>query len=423
MGSPSFVVLESGGGGAVTQPEPVYNPFAPGFAEDPYPQYTALRDGDPVHESPFGVWMVSRYDDVRALLRNPALSVEDRHMHPTPLSEIAAEAMGDAADMGSRSMLNLDPPAHTRLRRLVSQAFTPRMVERLRGRIEHWVDVRLDHAERQGGLEVMDDLAFPLPFTVITELLGMPPTDTTELRRLSGLVVRSLEPVADVETLRAIAAAARELRILITDVIMWKRSRLGDDLLSVLITAEDEEGALTEEELAEQVSLLYLAGHETTVNLIGNAILALLRSPDQLALLRRDPGLVDAAVDEFLRFDSPVQMTRRIPLQELSVSGRTIEAGAFIVLALASANRDPRKWGVTADRLDLRRPGSAEHLSFGGGHHHCLGASLARLEAQVAVGRLVRRFARMEPGGDPVYNGRLNLRGLIRLPLVVAAGA
>ncbi len=407
----------------MTQPEPVYNPFAPGFAEDPYPQYTALRDGDPVHESPFGVWMVSRYDDVRALLRNPALSVEDRHMHPTPLSEIAAEAMGDAADMGSRSMLNLDPPAHTRLRRLVSQAFTPRMVERLRGRIEHWVDVRLDHAERQGGLEVMDDLAFPLPFTVITELLGMPPTDTTELRRLSGLVVRSLEPVADVETLRAIAAAARELRILITDVIMWKRSRLGDDLLSVLITAEDEEGALTEEELAEQVSLLYLAGHETTVNLIGNAILALLRSPDQLALLRRDPGLVDAAVDEFLRFDSPVQMTRRIPLQELSVSGRTIEAGAFIVLALASANRDPRKWGVTADRLDLRRPGSAEHLSFGGGHHHCLGASLARLEAQVAVGRLVRRFARMEPGGDPVYNGRLNLRGLIRLPLVVAAGA
>jgi cytochrome P450 len=406
----------------VTQPEPVYNPFAPGFAEDPYPQYRALRDGDPVHQSPFGVWLVTRYDDVRALLRDPALSVEDRHMHPTPLSEIAAEAMGDAADMGSRSMLNLDPPAHTRLRRLVSKAFTPRMVERLRGRIEYWVDVILDDAERQGGLELMDDLAFPLPFTVITELLGMPPTDTTELRRLSGLVVQSLEPVADVETLQAIAAAARQLRILITEVITWKRSRLGDDLLSVLITAEDEEGALTEEELAEQVSLLYLAGHETTVNLIGNAVLGLLRSPDQLQLLRRDPGLDSAAVDEFLRFDSPVQMTRRIPRQELSIGGRTIEAGAFIVLVLASANRDPRKWGVAGDRLDLRRPGSAEHLSFGGGHHHCLGASLARLEGQVTVGRLVRRFARMEATGEPVYNGRLNLRGLTRLPLVVAPG-
>ena len=135
MGSPSFVVLESGGG-CRDAAEPVYNPFAPGFAEDPYPQYAALRDGDPVHQNPFGVWMVTRYDDVRTLLRDPLLSVEDRHMHPTPLSEIAAEAMGDAADMGSRSMLNLDPPAHTRLRRLVSKAFTPRMVERLRGRVE-----------------------------------------------------------------------------------------------------------------------------------------------------------------------------------------------------------------------------------------------------------------------------------------------
>jgi cytochrome P450 len=406
----------------MTELEPVYNPFAPGFAENPYPQYAALRDGDPVHQNPFGVWMVSRYDDVRALLRDPSLSVEDRHMHPTPLSEIAAEAMGDAADMGSQSMLNLDPPAHTRLRRLVSKAFTPRTVEGLRGRIEQWVDVRLDRAEREGGLELMDDLAFPLPFTVITELLGMPPTDSTELRRLSGLVVRSLEPVADVETLQAIAAAARQLRIVITDAIGWKRTRLADDLLSVLITAEDSEGALTEEELAEQVSLLYIAGHETTVNLIGNAVLALLRNPDQLRLLRRDPGLDSAAVDEFLRFDSPVQMTRRIPLHELAVGDKTIEAGAFIVLALASANRDPRKWGVTAERLDLRRPGAAEHVSFGGGHHHCLGAALARLEGEVAVGRLVRRFGRIEPTGEPVYNGRLNLRGLSRLPLAVRPG-
>jgi cytochrome P450 len=268
----------------------------------------------------------------------------------------------------------------------------------------------------------MDDLAFPLPFTVITELLGMPPTDASELRRLSGLVVRSLEPVADVETLQAIAAAARQLQILITDAIGWKRSRLADDLLSVLITAEDAEGALTEQELAEQVSLLYLAGHETTVNLIGNAVLALVRNPDQLELLRRNPGLDSAAVDEFLRYDSPVQMTRRIPLRDLTVGGKTIEAGAFIVLALASANRDPRKWGVTADRLDLRRSGASEHLSFGGGHHHCLGAALARLEGEVAVGRLVRRFGPMEPAGEPVYNGRLNLRGLSRLPLVVGPG-
>jgi cytochrome P450 len=406
----------------VTEPEPVYNPFVPGFAENPYPHYAALRDGDPVHQNPFGVWMVSRYDDVRSLLRDPSLSVEDRHMHPTVLTEIAAEAVGDAAEMGSRSMLNVDPPAHTRLRRLVSKAFTPRTVERLRGRVEQLVDRRLDSAEQAGGLELMDGLAFPLPFAVISELLGMPPTDTTELRRLSGLVVRSLEPVADVETLQAIATAARQLRVLITEAIEWKRGRLGDDLLSALISAEDEEGGLTEEELAEQVSLLYLAGHETTVNLIGNAVLALLRHPDQLRLLRLDPGLDGAAVDEFLRYDSPVQMSRRIPLTEVRVGAKSIEPGAFVVLGLASANRDPRKWGAGADQLDLLRPGAADHVSFGGGHHYCLGASLARLEGQVAVGRLVRRFARIELAGDARYNGRLNLRGLAHLPLVVAPG-
>jgi cytochrome P450 len=406
----------------MTELEPVYNPFAAGFAENPYPHYAALRDGDPVHQNPFGVWMVSRYHDVRRLLRDPMLSVEDRHMHPTPLTEIAVQAMGDAAEMGSRSMLNLDPPAHTRLRRLVSKAFTPRTVERLRNRVEQLVDIRLDAAGRDGGLELMDGLAFPLPFTVISELLGMPPTDTTELRRLSGLVVRSLEPVADVETLQAIAAAALQLRVLITDAIEWKRKHPADDLLSALISARDGEDGLTEQELAEQVSLLYLAGHETTVNLIGNAVLALLRHPDQLHLLRSDPDLDSAAIDEFLRFDSPVQMSRRIPIEALLVGAQTIEPGAFVVLGLASANRDPRKWGAGADRLDVRRPGAAEHVSFGGGHHHCLGASLARLEGQVAVGRLVRRFGRLEMAGEPVYNGRLNLRGLARLPLVVAPG-
>ena len=404
----------------MTEVEPIYNPFAEGFAENPYPQYAALRDGDPVHHNEFGVWMVSRYDDVRSLLRNQALSVEDRNMHATPLTEMFEEAMGDAGDLGSQSMLNVDPPAHTRLRRLVSKAFTPRMVERLRVRVEQLVDLALDDAARHGGMELMDGLAFPLPFAVISELLGMPPTDTTELRRLSGLVVRSLEPVADMETLQAIATAARDLHVLISDAIDWKRTRLTDDLLSALIAAEDEGDVLTEQELAEQVALLYIAGHETTVNLIGNAVLALLRQPDQMDLLRANPQLDSAAVEEFLRFDSPVQMSRRIPLEELTLGGKTIEPGAFVVLGLASANRDPRKWGPTGDELDLRRAGASEHLSFGGGHHHCLGAALARLEGQVAVGRLVRRFNRIETAGEPTYNGRLNLRGLDRLPLTLA---
>jgi cytochrome P450 len=404
------------------QPEtPVaYNPFAEGFAENPYPQYQALRHVDPIHHSPFGIWVLFRDQDVRAMLRDQSLSVDERNMHQTVFSELAQREMGEAAEMGTYSMLNLDAPAHTRLRRLVSKAFTPRMIERLRPRVEELVDSILDRAAASGGMELMDDLAFPLPFTVITDLLGMPDTDTNELRRLSGLVVRSLEPVVEPAMLHEIAAAAASLHELISGAIEWKRARPADDLLSALIAAEDEGDALSEPELAEQVALLYLAGHETTVNLIGNGVLALLRHPDQLADLRSDPSLDSNAVEELLRYDSPVQMSRRITLSEMTLGGETIEPGAFVVLGLASANRDPLRWGPSADRVELRRVGAGEHLSFGGGHHFCLGASLARLEGQVTIGRLVRRFQCIEAGGDPVYNGRRNLRGLAHLPLSLA---
>ncbi len=399
--------------------EVAYNPFAEGFAENPYPQYASLREADPVHHSPFGIWVLFRYDDVRTMLRDQGLSVDERTMHSTVFSELAQKEMGEAAEMGSYSMLNVDPPAHTRLRRLVSKAFTPRMIERLRPRIEELVDAILDRAASAGGMELMDDLAFPLPFAVITDLLGMPDTDTAELRRLSGLVIRSLEPVVEPAMLHEIAAAAASLNELITQAIDWKRSRMTDDLLSALIAAEDEGDALSEPELAEQVALLYLAGHETTVNLIGNGVLGLLRYPDQMADLRADPALDAAAVEELLRYDSPVQMSRRITLSEITLGGETIEPGAFVVLGLASANRDRLKWGATANRVDLRRAGAGEHLSFGGGHHFCLGASLARLEGQVAISGLLRRFGRVEMAGEPEYNGRRNLRGLARLPLVL----
>jgi cytochrome P450 len=404
---------------AVTDTEVFFNPFADGFAADPYPQYAAMRAGDPVHHSPIGVWMVFGYDDVRRLLRDPALSVEDANMHETPLTAMSREALGELADMGNHSMLNVDPPDHTRLRRLVSKAFTLRVIERLRGDIQRLVDDTLDRAGRDGGLELMDDLAFPLPFAVITRMLGMPDTDTVELRRLSGTIVRSLEPVADVETLKAIAEAAAAMRQLVADAIEWKRSHPADDLLSALIAAEDDGDVLSPDELLEQVVLLYIAGHETTVNLIGNGVLSLLRHPDQLALLRRDPSLDGAAVEELLRYDSPVQMSRRIPVSEIEVGGKTIEPGAFVMLGLASANRDGSRWGATADDLDLNRDGAGDHVSFGGGHHYCLGAALARLEAQVAIPSLLRRFPTLTPAAEPVWNGRLNLRGLSSLPLSV----
>jgi cytochrome P450 len=398
-----------------------YNPFEPGFTDDPYPHYRALREGDPVHASPLGVWVMFAYDDIHRMLREPGLSVEDRHAHATPLTDLAASVRDDLeSERGSLAMLNRDPPDHTRLRRLVSKAFTPRTVQQLRPRVQALVDATLDEAERDGGLELIGQYAFTLPFTVITELLGMPDTDTEQLRTWSGTLVRSLEPVVDVDTLRAIDEASDNMFGLIAEAIADKRRAPSDDLLSALIAAEENGDVLSDDELGEQVTLLYLAGHETTVNLIGNGVLALLRHPDQLAALRDDPQLIANAVDELLRYDSPVQMSRRVTLAETTVRGRAIEPGAFVVLTLASANRDPAHFGADADRLDLSRSGASEHLSFGGGHHYCLGASLARLEGQIAIGSLVQRFARIEPTAEPVWNGRINLRGLQRLPLTVA---
>ena len=397
----------------------MYNPFEPGFTDNPYPHLREMRGADPVHQSLLGVWVLFRYDDVFRLLRDPSLSVEDRNAVPTDFMKMAMEAMGDVGEMGNNSMLNRDPPDHTRLRRLVSKAFTPRMIERLRPRIEQLVDESLDAASPEW--DVVDGLAFPLPFQVITELLGTPDTDSGQLREWSGTVVRSLEPVVDPELFTAIAEAARNIQGLVGEIIEWKRSHPGDDLLTAMIEAEEDGDKLSPVELAEQVTLLYIAGHETTVNLIGNGTLALLQHRDQLERLRGDASLDENAIQELLRFDSPVQNTRRITLAPFEVDGKVIDPGTFVVLGLASSNHDPAKWGPTADDLDLGRENASQHLSFGGGHHFCLGSHLARLEGEVAVTKMVRRFGALDLAGDPVWNGRINLRGLRHLPVKTGA--
>jgi len=399
-----------------------YNPFEPGFAEDPYPQYQAMREHEPVHQSPFGIWLLFSYDDVLRFLRDPSLSVEESRAKPTVLDQFADEVLGTDRDrdLGTRAMLNRDPPDHTRLRKLVSKAFTPRRIEGLRPRVQDLVDESLDRAAEAAQMELMSDYAFALPFAVISEMLGMPPTDGEKLREWSGILVRSLEPIVDPALMLAIRDTGEKMRALITDVIKWKREHLSDDLLSGLIASEENGDMLSDEELLEQVMLLYIAGHETTVNLIGNGTLALLRNRDQLAKLRADRPLDASAVEELLRYDAPVQMSRRITLTDVEVGGKTIPEGVFVVCGLASSNRDEAHWGPTADQVDLSRPNAKEHLSFGGGAHYCLGAALARLEAQVAIGSLVRRFSTIEPTAEPEWNGRLNLRGLERLPLSVA---
>lgn len=399
-----------------------FNPFEPGFAQSPYDHYARLRDRQPVHHSVLGPWFLFRHDDVREIIQNPHLSVEIRNATPTARFDLFEEVLGPEAmaargERGSRAMLNVDPPDHTRLRRLVSKAFTPRTVEELRPRARAIVDEYLDRVARVGSMDVIADLAFPLPVTVISEMLGMPQEDRDMLRDWSHRLAGTLDPVLSPDEIRAAVEASDEMSAYLRRVIGQKRAAPADDLLSALIHAEDEGDVLSEHELLDNVTLLYIAGHETTVNLVGNGLMALLAHPDRLAEWRDDPSLDANGVEELLRYDSPVQFTRRITLEPITVGGHDIDAGSFVLTCLGSANRDPEFWGETADTLDLRRPNARQHVSFGSGVHHCLGAALARMEAQEAIGALIRRFPRLELADAPEWNGRVVLRGLDRLPV------
>ena len=404
-----------------TMPPPLFDPFAPGFTDNPYPQYEVMRSQAPVYEHPFGFWLITPYEEVFWLLR-AGLSVEDGNVAADGLlRQLREEVYGDGAPRASAlSMLDRDPPDHTRLRKLVSKAFTPRAIQALRPRITALVDGMLDDMAAQRRVDLVDALAFPLPFSVIAEMLGTPAADHERIRQLTGTVVRSLEPVADPELIAAILAADEELSAVAAEMIAWKRANPADDLLTALIHAEDGGDVLDDDELVAQTLLLYIAGHETTVNLIAGGTLALLHHPAQFALLRDDPALVGNAVEELLRYDSPVQATRRITLEPITVGGSQIPAGAFIMASLGSANRDESFWGPDAAELKLDRENARQHVSFGAGPHHCLGASLARLEASIAFEHLAGRFPGLALDGDVVWNGRINLRGPAHLPVSVS---
>jgi len=395
----------------------VFNPTVEGFFENPYPHYREVRDLEPVQEHPFGFWFVSHYDDVTQLLR-AGLSVQDSNLAEGPLLD-QYRAIGGERNAVSLSMLDRDPPDHTRLRSLVTKVFTPRAVAALEPMVAELVDQSLDRVADGGRVDLVEELAFPLPFAVISKMLGTPPTDHVRLRELSGTLVRSLEVVTDPDLIRAIAEAERALSDLIREMIEWKRANPADDLLTALIAAEEDGDKLSDDELVAQVLLLYVAGHETTVNLIANGVVALLRNPAQLELLRAKPDVTANAVEEFLRYDSPVQQTRRITTAPHVIRDREIPAGSFVIACLGSANRDERYWGPTADELDLERVDAHRHVSFGAGPHHCLGAALARLEGRLAIGRLVSRFPSLALDGDVAWNGRLNLRGASSVPIRV----
>ncbi len=397
-----------------------YNPLEPGYIENPYPHFAEMRRHDPVHLTLVSQWVLFRYEDTFRLLRDPSLSVSDSNIEVFDADRLASfeAAVGDDGRENT-GMLGMDPPDHTRLRRLVSKAFTPSAIEALRPRIQELVDTALDQIAERGSGDVVAELAFPLPFDVIDEMLGMPKADKQQLAKWSSAVVKTLDPLITDDEIREAVAAERLMEAHIDGVIEWKRANPADDLLTALIAAEEDGDKLSAIELRDQVTLLFIAGHETTVNLIGTGLYELLRHPEQLAMLGDDPTLDVGAIDELLRYVSPVQFSRRITLADIEFGGKTIPKGMFVLAGLAASNHDPEKWGPTADELDLHRQGAGQHLSFGSGAHYCLGASLAKMEAQLAIGTFVRRFPKARIVGEPVWNGRINLRGLEHLDVAV----
>ena len=393
----------------------------PQFKANPYPFYARLRGEAPVWRTTLPdkrvAWLVTRYEDVAGVLRDDTFA-KDRLNAMDPEQLRKTPWVPGFLKPLERNMLDLDDPDHARLRSLVSKAFTPRLIERLRGRIETLSEELLDVMERKGGAELVGDYALPIPATVIAELLGVPAEDRRKFHRWSGKLV-SVSSGRDM--LRALPAALAFTRYL-RKIIERRRAEPGDDLLTALVRAEEAGDKLSEDEVLAMAFLLLVAGHETTVNLIASGALALLEHPEQAEALSSDPSLTKPAVEELLRYTSPVELaTERYAREDVEIAGTTIPRGELVLAVLGSANRDERHF-EHPDALDLARDPN-RHLAFGrGGVHHCLGAPLARIEGQIAVGAFLRRFPEASLAVRPDslrWRRGLFLRGLKRLPLVV----
>ncbi|MGW2050145.1 cytochrome P450 family protein [Streptomyces sp. NPDC001858] len=403
---------------------------------DPYPAYARLREAGPVHRitgtDGLPAWLVTRYDDVRRALADPRLSLDKRNSRPGGYRGLALPPALDA------NLLNMDPPDHTRIRRLVSRAFTPRRVAALRAPIRETADALLDAIEPLGRADLIASYAAPLPIAVICDLLGVPPHDRRDFRSWTDALVAP-DPAEPSRAKHAVGSMLAFFTRLIAD----KRQNPADDLLSALIAVRDERnddenddeangrkngkadgeavGAdrLSEDELMSLAFLILFAGYENTVHLIGNATVALLGHPGQLAALRADPGLLGPAVEELARYDGPAPLAiRRFPTEDLTIGGVTVPAGDTVLLGLAAAHRDPARFS-DPDRLDLGRDATG-HLALGHGIHYCLGAPLARLETEIALAALLDRFPRLSLAVPPDALRRrpsMRARGLLELPV------
>ena len=395
------------------------NPWDPEFRANPYPYYAPLLAGPPaVIDLMTKVALVARYCDVTAVLRDTARFSADRgKIMPAPQTE---QMRDQGPFKGAPTMLTSDPPVHTRLRRLVSRDFTPKRIREMEPRIREITTGLLDLAQRKGELDVMADLANPLPVMVIAEMLGVPPERYEIFKHESDIIVSSDNTMPGSPMPDSFHEAVASMRGYFAEQIERRRRHPGSDLISALVAAHDEAESLSADELLAFVVLLLLAGNETTTNLIGNGMLALGRNLDQLELLARATELMPRAIEEMLRYDGPVQATFRGALENVNLGGTEIEAGTGCFVILAAANRDPAQF-AEPEKFDLARE-PKDHVAFGEGIHFCIGAPLARLEGAIAIGELLRRFPRVrmkDPDMKPSYKGSFFLRGLVSLPMTL----
>ena len=392
-------------------------PLAPGFVADPYPVYRKLRERDPVHYSLLTqLVVVSRFADVDRILRDHRNFSNDLKMARSSVDSLATRKKLKP------SMLELDPPDHTRLRGLVNRAFTPRSVAKTEDFIRATAHGLLDAVEGADEFDLMTAFAVPLPTIVIARMIGVPERDLDRFKVWSDRLARALEPLLSPKEEEEVFRTDRKLAKYFTTVMEQRRREPRDDLISRLVEAEEQGDKLTSDETIVMLRLLLIAGNETTTNLIGNGVRALLRNPDQLALLRERPELVSSAVEELLRYDSPVQLDLRIARRDLEVGGRAVRSGSLVELLIGSANHDPERFR-RPEELDITRSDQG-NISFGRGIHHCLGAPLARLEGRIALEVLLERFDRIGFGARaPKYRPSVVLRGLEHLDVRVTKRA
>jgi cytochrome P450 len=402
--------------------EPVaFDPLDPDFIASPYGTYRALRDEAPVMWSDLLCgWLVTRFDDVATVLREPTMSSDIDKATPTAITEMEIEGLEDHGK-ASQTIVHLDDPDHARVRKLMAEPFRVREVSKLASLIDQRVGDALDrlYAERGDGdteLDLVADLAYPLPVEVFSEWLGMPEESNPQFRYWTSWVARSRDPMS-LDERDELYEALGAMYVYLEERAEEKRKEPTDDLLSYLVHAEDDGERMTHDELMSQLVTLYMAGHEPTAGLVGNGVLALLGQPDQLTRLRAEPDLMRNAVSELLRFDGPNQFVRRITTRPMVVGDVDIPAGAVLFPGLASANRDPRRWGPTSEQVMVDREDANQHLQFGSGMHACLGSHLARLQAEHFLAAILGRLDDLELAGDPVWSTRMFIRGLTSLPV------